>query len=76
MSRCALGYLGIRQQSEQNAVVFAKVRRREKPRHALRDTVATGLAECGVPIEDISNGKSADFCCDEAECKCLKVSDT
>jgi integrase len=48
------GYLGIRQQSEQNAIVFANVRRREKPRHALRDTVATGLAECGVAIEDIS----------------------
>jgi len=30
------------------------VRRREKPRHALRDTVATGLAECGVAVEDIA----------------------
>jgi integrase len=52
--RAFKGYLGIRQQSEQNAKVFADVRRREKPRHALRDTVATGLAECGVAIEDIS----------------------
>jgi len=33
------GYLGIRQQSEQNATVFANVGRREKPRHALRDTL-------------------------------------
>lgn len=49
-----VGYRGERQQSEQNATVFADVRRREKPRHALRDTVATGLAECGVAVEDIS----------------------
>lgn len=48
------GYLGIRQQSEWNAKVFADVRRREKPRHALRDTVATGLAACGVAVEDIA----------------------
>jgi integrase len=52
--RAFRGYLGIRQQSEQNAIVFANVRRREKPRHALRDTVATGLAGCGIAIEDIS----------------------
>ena len=31
--------LGIRQRSERNATVFANVRRREKPRHALRDTL-------------------------------------
>jgi integrase len=48
------GYRGIRQQSEWNATVFAGIRKREKPRHALRDSVATGLAECGVAIEDIS----------------------
>ena len=48
------GYRGIRQQSESNAKVFADVRRREKPRHALRDTVATGLAESGVAVEDIA----------------------
>jgi integrase len=48
------GYRGIRQQSEWNAKVFAGVRRREKPRHALRATVATGLAECGIAVEDIA----------------------
>ena len=53
-ARVFRGYRGIRQQSEWNAKVFADVRRREKPRHALRDTVATGLAECGVAVEDIA----------------------
>jgi integrase len=48
------GYRGIRQQSEWNAQVFAGIRRREKPRHALRDTVATGLASVGVAVEDIA----------------------
>jgi integrase len=48
------GYRGIRQQSEWNAKVFVAVRGREKPRHSLRDTVATGLAECGIAVEDIA----------------------
>ncbi len=38
---------------ELNARVFADVRRREKPRHAMRDTVATGLAAAGVAVEDV-----------------------
>jgi integrase len=37
-----------------NRTAFAEVRRREKPRHALRDTVATGLAAAGVDVEDIA----------------------
>lgn len=37
-----------------NKIVFAGLRRRDKPRHALRDTVATGLAACGVPVETIA----------------------
>jgi integrase len=49
-----VGYRGIRQQSEWNAKVFADIRKREKPRHALRDTVATGLAAAGVAVEDIA----------------------
>ena len=48
------GYRGERQQSEWNAKVFANIRRREKPRHALRHCVATGLAAAGVATEDIS----------------------
>jgi integrase len=49
-----VNYRGERQQSEWNATVFAGIPKREKPRHALRDSVATGLAECGVNVEDIS----------------------
>ncbi len=37
-----------------NAIVFAGLRPRLKPRHALRDTVATGLAAAGVPVEHVS----------------------
>jgi integrase len=48
------GYRGKRQLAAINAAVFAGVRRRDKPRHALRDTVATGLAAAGVAIEDIA----------------------
>ena len=48
------GSRGKRQVAELNARVFANVRRREKPRHALRDTVATGLAAAGVDVEDIA----------------------
>ncbi len=48
------GWRGKRQLAAVNAQVFAHVRRREKPRHALRDTVATGLAAAGVAIEDIA----------------------
>ncbi len=49
-----VGYRGKRQLAGINAVVFAGVRRREKPRHAMRDTVATGLAASGVAVEDIA----------------------
>lgn len=48
------GFRGKRQLAEINTQVFANVRRRTKPRHALRSTVATGLAGCGVSTEDIS----------------------
>lgn len=48
------GYLGIRQQSQQNAKVFAGIRRREKPRHVMRDTVATNLGALGVDESDIA----------------------
>jgi integrase len=48
------GWRGKRQLAAVNAIVFAGVRRREKPRHALRDTVVTGLAEAGVAVEDIA----------------------
>jgi integrase len=48
------GYRGKRQLSTINTRVFAAVRRRQNPRHAMRDTVATGLAALGVAIEDIA----------------------
>jgi len=48
------GWRGKRQLAAVNAIVFAGVRRREKPRHALRDTVATGMAAAGVAVEDIA----------------------
>lgn len=48
------GYRGKRQLSVRNSTVFADMRRRERPRHAMRDTVATGLAASGVATEDIS----------------------
>jgi integrase len=49
-----VGYRGKRQLAAINVQVFADVRRRQKPRHALRDTVATGLAAAGVAVEDIA----------------------
>jgi integrase len=52
--RVFVGYRGKRQIAASNARVFASVRRREKPRHAMRDTVATGLAAAGVAVEDIA----------------------
>lgn len=48
------GYRGKRQLSTLNTQVFAEVRRRQNPRHAMRDTVATGLAAVGVAVEDIA----------------------
>jgi integrase len=48
------GYRGKRQLAALNTMVFAGVRRRQNPRHAMRDTVATGLAAAGVAIEDIA----------------------
>ena len=53
-SHVFVGWRGKRQLAAVNAEVFAGVRRREKPRHALRDTVATGLAAAGVAVEDIA----------------------
>jgi integrase len=52
--RIFVGWRGKRQLAAVNTTVFAEVRRREKPRHAMRDTVATGLAQSGVAIEDIA----------------------
>lgn len=48
------GYRGKRQLAALNVEIFASVRRREKPRHAMRDTVATRMAGAGVAVEDIS----------------------
>jgi integrase len=48
------GYRGKRQLAAINVQVFADVRRRAKPRHAMRDTVATGLAAAGVAVEDVA----------------------
>jgi integrase len=48
------GYRGKRQLAGLNTAVFADVRRRQLPRHAMRDTVATGLAAAGVVTEDIA----------------------
>ena len=49
-----VGYRGKRQMAGINTTAFAGVRRRLRPRHAMRDTVATGLAELGITSEDIS----------------------
>lgn len=48
------GLRGAKVQREHNAVVFAGCQRRKKPRHALRDTAATGMAAAGVPVDDVS----------------------
>jgi integrase len=48
------GWRGKRQLAAANKIVFGGVRRREKPRHALRDTVITGLAKVGVTAENIA----------------------
>lgn len=48
------GYRGKRQLAALNTEVFAEVRRREMPRHAMRDTVATRLDDAGVAVENIS----------------------
>jgi integrase len=55
------GYRGERQQSEWNAKVFVNIRHREKPRHALRHTVITGLSAAGVNSEDVSKVASHTF---------------
>lgn len=48
------GWRGKRQLAAINALVFADVRPRLRPRHAMRDTVATGLAATGLPIETVA----------------------
>lgn len=48
------GIRGSRQQREQNAIAFKGLEERAKPRHALRSTAATKMAECGVPEAHIS----------------------
>lgn len=50
-----VGYRGKRQLAELNTQVFAGLRARAKPRHAMRDTVATGLAAAGVSVADIAH---------------------
>jgi len=49
-----VGYRGKRQLAALNTRVFADVRRRERPRHSMRDTVATGMAAAGVAVENVS----------------------
>jgi integrase len=56
-----VGCRGERQQSEWNAKVFAGIRKREKPRHALRHTVITGLSAAGVDAEDVARVASHAF---------------
>jgi integrase len=53
-SKVFAGYRGKRQLAAINAIVFAKVSPRKKPRHAMRDTVATRLAAAGVSSEHIA----------------------
>jgi integrase len=48
------GFRGKRQLAACNRLVFAGVRRRQSPRHALRKVVASGMAACGVKVEDVS----------------------
>jgi integrase len=49
-----VNYRGKRQQAAINAVAFAGVRGRRNPKHALRHTVATGLAALGVTAEHVA----------------------
>lgn len=53
--RVFAGWRGKRQLAALSATVFTGIRRRSKPRHALRDTVATGMAACGVSTTDVSH---------------------
>ena len=48
------GYRGKRQMAALNAHVFKAIRPRLKPRHAMRDTVGTGMAQEGVDTDDVS----------------------
>lgn len=48
------GWRSKRRLATLNAIVFAGVRPRQRPRHSLRDTAATGLAASGVAVEDIA----------------------
>lgn len=48
------GARGNKQRTRDNTIIFAGVSPRLKPRHALRSTVSTGMAEAGVGTEDIS----------------------
>jgi integrase len=54
-ARVFANYRGKRQLAALNRRVFAGVRSRLRPRHALRDTVATRLAQAGVSIETIAH---------------------
>jgi integrase len=49
-----VGHRRPRQLGAVNRRAFADIRRREKPRHALRDSAATGMAAAGVAVEDIA----------------------
>lgn len=48
------GHRGKRQQREANAIIFAGVRERANPRHALRHAVAKGMADLGISIEHVA----------------------
>lgn len=54
-ARVFAGFRGKRQLAELNDKVFDGIRARSKPRHAMRDTVATGMAAAGVKVEDVSH---------------------
>ena len=53
--RVFAGFRGKRQLAELNSKVFDGIRERSKPRHAMRDTVATGMAAAGVQVDDVSH---------------------
>jgi integrase len=54
-ARVFANYRGKRQLAALNRRAFAGVRPRLRPRHSLRDTVATRLAQAGVSIETIAH---------------------
>ena len=53
-SRARLWAIAVSANSQSTTQSCSPARRREKPRHALRDTVATNLAALAVAVEDIA----------------------